>query len=214
MALGMVCFIVPGALMSIRIADRKWLSLRGSIAGALLLFTFGILGVFTFAYNAETSSNLWFFIPFLGWANGWAYPSQRNLLIALMPGGCEAEIMGFYQFCSMILNWAPSLFFLVLNEALGSLRVAVLILPVFWFIGLAILMCVDVDKGRDEVKATLELRMFGEVSNAEGGDVDPSAPKSNEQPKEVELRAGEQADATTDKSPSTLERYWSGESPL
>ena len=67
--------------------------------------------------------------------------------------------MGFFQFSAMSLSWAPSLVFLAMGETTSDYRLAILVCPVFWLGGLAILyFCVDVDKGLGEVEATLGKR--------------------------------------------------------
>ena len=67
--------------------------------------------------------------------------------------------MGFFQFSAMSLSWAPSLVFLAMGESTGDYQFAILVCPIFWLGGLAILyFCVDVDKGLAEVEATLDKR--------------------------------------------------------
>ena len=159
-ALEVVVFTIPGALFSIRVAERGWLSLRASVAGALAVFTVSLLFVFAFIHTRESAPGIFAVCPFIGFSNGWIYPAQRNLLVALMPGGAEAEMMGFFQFSSSIFSWAPALLFLAMSESLGSLRFAILVCPAFWLIGLAtLLLGVDVEKGVAEVADTLHLRV-------------------------------------------------------
>ena len=82
----------------------------------------------------------------------------------------------FFQFSAMSLSWAPSLVFLAMGETTGDYRLAILVCPIFWLGGLAILyFCVDVDKGLAEVEATLDKRFKS------GGDAAPApapAPKA------------------------------------
>ena len=158
-ALLFVLCAIPGAITSIKIADKEWLSLKASVAGALVLSSVCLCCVSAFVYSSGTGPYVYAIVPFLGFANGWVYPAQRNLLVALIPGGCEAEMMGFFQFSAMSLSWAPSLVFLAMGETTGDYRLAILICPIFWLGGLAVLyFCVDVDKGLGEVEATLGKR--------------------------------------------------------
>ena len=77
--------------------------------------------------------------------------------------------MGFFQFSAMSLSWAPSLVFLAMGETTSDYRLAILVCPIFWLGGLAILyFCVDVDKGLAEVEATLDKRFKS------GGDAAPA----------------------------------------
>ena len=67
--------------------------------------------------------------------------------------------MGFFQFSAMSLSWAPSLVFLAMGETTSDYRLAILVCPIFWLGGLAVLwFFVDVNKGLGEVEATLEKR--------------------------------------------------------
>ena len=67
--------------------------------------------------------------------------------------------MGFFQFSAMSLSWAPSLVFLAMGESTGDYRFAILVLPIFWLGGLAVLyFTVDLDTGLAEVAATLDKR--------------------------------------------------------
>ena len=110
-------------------------------------------------HSSETRGIIYAVVPFLGFANGWVYPAQRNLLVALIPGGCEAEMMGFFQFSAMSLSWAPSLVFLAMGESTGDYQFAILVCPIFWLGGLAVLyFTVDLDTGLAEVEATLDKR--------------------------------------------------------
>ena len=79
---------------------------------------------------------------------GWIFPAQRTLLVMLMPPACEAEMMGFGGFASQLLVWLPPLLFVVMNEATGSLRVAVLVAPLLWGVAFAIYFGLDLEEGR------------------------------------------------------------------
>ena len=91
-ALLFVLCAIPGAITSIKIADKEWLSLKASVAGALVLSSVCLCFVSAFVHSTKTGPYVYAIVPFLGFANGWVYPAQRNLLVALIPGGCEAEM--------------------------------------------------------------------------------------------------------------------------
>ena len=94
-ALLFVLCAIPGAITSIKIADKEWLSLKASVSGALVLSSVCLCCVSAFVYSSGTGPYVYAIVPFLGFANGWVYPAQRNLLVALIPGGCEAEMHAF-----------------------------------------------------------------------------------------------------------------------
>ena len=64
--------------------ERGVLSLKGSLAGALVLFTIAIISVYLFAYDAQTGKVLYAIAPFVGIANGWITPAQRVRAIYLL----------------------------------------------------------------------------------------------------------------------------------
>ena len=125
---------------------------------------------------ASTGPYVYAIVPFLGFANGWIYPAQRNLLVALIPGGCEAEMYAFGVLRGAAhtpstrdsrAGWASSSSVPCRSRGRrpglprhgrvdGDYRLAILVCPIFWLGGLAVLyFCVDVDKGLAEVEATL-----------------------------------------------------------
>eukprot|EP00622_Pseudochattonella_farcimen_P001478 FR736186.1.p1 GENE.FR736186.1~~FR736186.1.p1 ORF type:complete len:254 (+),score=4.21 FR736186.1:78-764(+) len=139
-AVPMILCIIPGALLALYIAKNKLLTSKQSVIGAAMLFCVSVLCVALFAHSPETAPAIFPIIPFIGIANGWIYPAQRNLLVELIPGGCEAEMMGFFQFCSQVLSWLPPLIFIALGGALdGDLRWALLVVPILHFSGGAML---------------------------------------------------------------------------
>ena len=85
------------------------------------------------------------------------------LRYALIPGGCETEMQGFYEFLGAVLSWAPPLAFIQISDALGSMRYAMLSMALFWLLGMAVLLLlVDVGKGMRDVAATLHLRVHSD----------------------------------------------------
>eukprot|EP00551_Chaetoceros_affinis_P007698 CAMPEP_0203668440 /NCGR_PEP_ID=MMETSP0090-20130426/5065_1 /ASSEMBLY_ACC=CAM_ASM_001088 /TAXON_ID=426623 /ORGANISM="Chaetoceros affinis, Strain CCMP159" /LENGTH=498 /DNA_ID=CAMNT_0050532881 /DNA_START=97 /DNA_END=1593 /DNA_ORIENTATION=- len=47
---------------------------------------------------------------------GWFYPTELQLFATLMPKGQEAELAGFYLYCTQVLGWLPPLIFTIMNE--------------------------------------------------------------------------------------------------
>ncbi len=52
-----------------------------------------------------------------GFMLGWFYPTELQLYASLMPSGQEAELAGFYLYCTQVLGWLPPLIFTIMNEA-------------------------------------------------------------------------------------------------
>ena len=66
-----------------------------------------------------------------GFAMGWTYPSQRVLLVSLIPKGQETEMMGLFTFMGQIIGWLPPLLYTILNENGVNQRWGLAIIPVF-----------------------------------------------------------------------------------
>ena len=150
---------IPGALFSMKLA--RWrVSPKASLACAILIFSLSLLLAYFFCYKPAQKDWVYVIAPMVGVGNGWIYPAQRNLLIGIIPGGCEAEMMGLLQFVSAIWGWLPPLVFLSLSEATGTLRHAILVGPLFWLTGLAFLSRVDLAAAQSKARETLHLRNF------------------------------------------------------
>jgi UMF1 family MFS transporter len=66
-----------------------------------------------------------------GFAMGWTYPSQRVLLVSLIPKGQETEMMGLFTFMGQILGWLPPLIFTIMNENGVDQRWGLGLIPMF-----------------------------------------------------------------------------------
>lgn len=54
-----------------------------------------------------------------GFMLGWFYPTELQLYASLMPKGQEAELAGFYLYCTQVMGWLPPLIFTIMNESPG-----------------------------------------------------------------------------------------------
>ncbi len=153
-------FTVPGAGFSSACLERGWLTLKTSVACALATLSAAAVFAVLAAHQPSQAGMFFAVMPAFGFGQGWLYPAQRNVMYALIPGGCETEMQGFYEFLGAVLSWAPPFLFIQISDATGSMRFAMLSLPVFWLLGMAILLLlVDVGKGVQDVAATLHLRV-------------------------------------------------------
>ena len=76
-----------------------------------------------------------------------------------MPGGCEAEFAGLTYVSFNTLQWLPLLVFSVANEV-WSIDAAMLLLNVFFLVGIGVLMCADIRRGLEARGRTLEARRW------------------------------------------------------
>jgi MFS-type transporter involved in bile tolerance (Atg22 family) len=99
----LICANVPGSLFA------KYLCATINPLNAyrlgLLAFAVSIgasAAVFT---GPERREAVYGFSALWGFAMGWTYPSQRVLLVTLIPKGQETEMMGMFTFAGQILGW-------------------------------------------------------------------------------------------------------------
>ena len=184
-------FTVPGAWFSSACLARGWLTLKTSVACALATLSAAVVFTVLAAHEPEQASTFFAVMPILGFGQGWLYPAQRNVMYALIPGGCETEMQGFYEFLGAVLSWAPPLAFIQISDALGSMRFAMLSMALFWLLGMAVLLLlVDVGKGMRDVAATLHLRVQSPLSDHASG---KPPPQERSSVVEVELAEGNTA---------------------
>jgi len=98
---------------------------------------------------------------------GWFY-SAENLFFALcLPKGREAELSGFYTFCTQSLVWLPPLFFIVINESGMHQKWGLMMLNIFYILAITMLTIVAPwDEVMEEASKVIDLdEEVGENSN-------------------------------------------------
>ena len=76
---------------------------------------------------------------FIGLIAGWFYPTENMFFSMVVPQGQEAEISGFFVYCTQILGWLPPLMFTILVEADVSQTYGVMALAIFFVIAIVLL---------------------------------------------------------------------------
>ena len=77
----------------------------------------------------------------LGLIQGWFYPAESLFFSMILPKGQEAELTGFYIYCTQILVWFPPMVFSLLVESGTEQRFGMLSMMSFQLLGIAILSC-------------------------------------------------------------------------
>ena len=111
-------FSIPGSILGAyvtRILDPK----RSWRLSMLVLFLWSSVGAIVLEFLPE---NLVSYLCYLwgagiGLCLGWFYPTEKLFFSMCLPKGQEAELSGFYVYCSQILGWMPPLLFSVMVEA-------------------------------------------------------------------------------------------------
>ena len=70
---------------------------------------------------------------------GWFYPTETLFFSMSLPKGSEAELSGFFVYCTQIMAWLPPLIFTLMNESGISMRWGLMSLVIFFFLAIAIL---------------------------------------------------------------------------
>mmetsp|Transcript_29293 Transcript_29293/g.39082 ORF Transcript_29293/g.39082 Transcript_29293/m.39082 type:complete len:166 (+) Transcript_29293:160-657(+) len=71
---------------------------------------------------------------------GFYYPLSRIIYAMIVPRGQEAELSGFFRYCTQVLAWLPPLTFTVINEKGYDFAFGAISVNGFMFIGLVIFM--------------------------------------------------------------------------
>ncbi|UPK73017.1 MFS transporter [Nocardioidaceae bacterium SCSIO 66511] len=143
-AILMVQFVAfGGALLFGRVAAR--IGAKPTIVGGLV----GWMVVVTVGYFLPAgAAGLFLVLAFaIGVVLGGTQALARSLFSQLIPKGREAEYFSLYQACERGTSWLGTLLFGVMHQLTDSYRPAILALIVFFVIGLALLVPLNVRRG-------------------------------------------------------------------
>ncbi len=132
-----------GALALGRLAQR--IGSRRTILASLIVWS-GLSGAAYFLPAGAVGPFLLLAVG-IGLVLGGSQALSRSLYSLLVPAGREAEYFGLYQAAERGTSWLGTLTFGLVFQATGSYRLAIVALLVFFVIGFALLLRVDVGKG-------------------------------------------------------------------
>lgn len=139
----MIQFVaVPGAVMFGRLAER--IGAKTALMGNLCVWIGLVLYAFMFLANDTQLFVLGFFLALV---LGGSQALSRSLYSQMIPQEQEAEYFGFYEIAARGTSWIGPLVFGLANDIFGSQRNAILVLLVFFVVGLALLAPVRVRDG-------------------------------------------------------------------
>lgn len=129
-------------------------------------------------YKPEQSNIVFIFSLLIGIGYGWYYPSSNGYFVSLVPSEKVVELWGFNAFCSAILSWAPPLYFGILNESTGNLRLGLLGVIIFLAIGVLIGFTIPEHNNVDESdeKAVEVVKSGSDVEKGEDVTSEQSTP--------------------------------------
>jgi MFS-type transporter involved in bile tolerance (Atg22 family) len=77
----------------------------------------------------------------IGICLGWFYPTENLFFSMCLPKGQEAELAGFFVYCTQILGWLPPLLFTILVEQSVHQKYGVIVTASFLLVAAALLRC-------------------------------------------------------------------------
>ena len=101
----------------------------------------------------------------IGISSGIWLSSGQAFFASLVPGGQEATFTGMYIFANKILDWLPPLLFVVINQATGSLTIAMYGSVLIFVVTAAIILySIDTGKAAVEIKESMtKRRVVGDI---------------------------------------------------
>jgi len=145
------CFLMiqfmamPGALLFGRLADKI------GTARAILLSLFIFTLVCVFAYRMTGATEFWILGGVIAIILGGSQALSRSLFASMVPKHKSAEFFGFFTISSRFASIFGPLLFALIADLTGSSRNSILALASFFIIGGALLLLVNVDRGRKRV---------------------------------------------------------------
>ena len=137
---------VPGAVGFGRVAERY--GAKRSLTVNLMVWT--VLVVYAFV-ALDSIGELWIMGTVLALVLGGSQAISRSLYSQMIPAESEAEYFGFYEIASRGTSWIGPAAFGLVNQFTGSQRNAILSLILFFAIGVALLVRVDVRRAMLDV---------------------------------------------------------------
>jgi len=139
----MIQFVaMPGALLFARLAGR--FNTKRAILASLVLFT----AITVYASIMRSAIEFWMLGFAVAIVLGGSQALSRSLFSSLVPKKRSAEFFGFYAISSKFASIFGPLTFALFIDMTGSNRLAILALALFFVVGVALLLGVDVEKGR------------------------------------------------------------------
>jgi len=139
---------IAGALLLGR-AARRFTAKRVVIFSLVL---WAVVLVVAFLLPAGSSLPFLFLAAFIGFVLGGSQALSRSLFAQLVPRDREAEYFSFYEISGSASSLLGPLIFGLTLQFLGSYRVAILALVIFFIIGGILLSRVDMKKGIEDVE--------------------------------------------------------------
>ncbi len=139
----MVQFVaMPGALAFGRLSEV--FGAKRAVMSALILF----MGVTIYAFFIDSDLEFWIMGFVVALILGGSQAASRSLFGGLIPVNRSAEFFGFYTLSGKFASILGPFIFGFIADLTGSIRIAILILNLFFLSGIMLLALVNVRRGR------------------------------------------------------------------
>lgn len=152
---------IPGSIVG-SFVTRRLDPKRSWQLSMTLMFTWAAGGAIVLDYIPQDLSYLAYLWGCgIGLLLGWFYPTENLFFCMCLPKGQEAELSGFFVYCTQILGWLPPLIFSFMVEAKVSQTYGVVAVSSFLLVAVALLGCAapwdDILQESGRVKESLHL---------------------------------------------------------
>jgi len=106
---------------------------------ALCLIVVTIVGALLLQEGDNTLAYVWGVC--IGILLGWFYPTENLFFSMCLPKGLEAELAGFFVYCTQILVWLPPLLFSILVQNDINQKYGVMSVTLFFMVAIVLLSC-------------------------------------------------------------------------
>jgi UMF1 family MFS transporter len=155
--LGMSVAALTGAILMVQFVAffgslffnllAKRMGAKAAVAASLVLWT----GALVYAYaGLRGATGFYALAAGIAVVLGGSQALSRSLFSRMIPEGQEAEYFSLYEVGERGTSWLGPLLFGLALQFTGSYRLAILSLAVFFLAGLALLLCVDVERAERE----------------------------------------------------------------
>jgi len=131
----------------------------------VVVFVFFSIGALGLEYVAGYWAYVW--AACIGFPLGWFYPTENVFFSMCLPPNQEAELSGFFVFCTQILGWLPPLIFTAMIESGIRIKYGLLVTNAFFLLGAGVMMCTCswegiIEEAKFETAAVMEELHEGE----------------------------------------------------
>ncbi|RKQ31255.1 MFS transporter [Oceanobacillus halophilus] len=135
-----------------------WLATKITAKRALFITLFTYLGIVILGYFMNSALHFYILAICVGMVQGGAQALSRSIFGSMVPENKKAEFFGFYGISSKFAAVIGPFAFAFVGQVTGNSRYGIISLVVFFIAGMLILRRVDIEKGIEEAKGTIDTK--------------------------------------------------------